>query len=165
MRKMADRTAGSKADRTAIPVPGEGKRGEAGYFGYLLRQASAAHRLRLERALGDLGVTQPQFLVLTMLAAYRGASNADLARLTMLTPQSVNVIVANLERMNAVVRTPHATHGRIIELELTGKGRRLLKASRERAHAIEHQLAQGLSSEEQKLIKRWLAHVAAGSCP
>lgn len=151
------------AAKAAIPRPGEGRRGEEGYFGYLLRQASAAHRLRLERALADLGVTQPQFLVLTMLAAYRGASNAELARLTLLTPQSVNVIVTNLERMNAIVRKPHASHGRIIELDLTDKGQRLLRASRERAHAIEQQLAQGLSSEERKLIKRWLAHVATGS--
>jgi DNA-binding MarR family transcriptional regulator len=148
--------------KTSIPRPGEGKRGEEGYFGYLLRQASAAHRLKFDRALADIEVTQPQFLVLTMLAAYPGASNAELARLTLLTPQTVNVIVANLERAGALVRTPHAVHGRILELQLTEKGKRLLKTSRERAHALERDLAQGLSPEEQKLVRRWLARVAAG---
>ena len=49
------------------PPPGEGKRGEQGYLAYLLRQAQAATRLRMERALADLGVTPPQFVVLTML--------------------------------------------------------------------------------------------------
>jgi DNA-binding MarR family transcriptional regulator len=151
------------AMKPSVPHPGQGKRGEDGYFGYLLRQASAAHRLKLERALADIEVTQPQFLVLTMLSAYPGASNAELARLTLLTPQTVNVIVNNLERMAALVRKPHAEHGRIIELELTEKGKRLLKASRERAHAIEHDLAQGLSQEEQKLVRRWLARVATGN--
>jgi DNA-binding MarR family transcriptional regulator len=145
-----------------IPRPGEGKRGEEGYFGYLLRQAAAAHRRRLERALSDLDVTQPQFLVLTMLAAYPGASNADLARLAMLTPQTVNVIVANLERMGALIRTPHPVHGRILELDLTEKGKRLLKASRERAHKVEHDLAQGLAPSEEKLIRRWLVQIATG---
>jgi DNA-binding MarR family transcriptional regulator len=149
--------------RTRIPRPGEGKRGEQGYWGYLLRQAAAAHRLRLERALADIEVTEPQFLVLTMLAAYAGASNADLARLTLLTPQTVNVIVKNLERAGALARTPHAAHGRVLELDLTAKGRRLLSASRERAHAVENELWRHLTPTEQKIVRRWLAQVASGT--
>ena len=31
-----------------VPAPGEGKRGEQGYLGYLLRQAHAAVRLKME---------------------------------------------------------------------------------------------------------------------
>ncbi|MGL6602901.1 hypothetical protein ACSZN2_15115 [Aeromonas hydrophila] len=42
-----------------LPAPGEGKRGEAGHLGYLLRQAAAAQRLRMERALADLPITAP----------------------------------------------------------------------------------------------------------
>jgi hypothetical protein len=68
------------------PPPGRGKRGEKGYLAYLLRQAQAATRLTLERALADLGVTPPQFAVLTMLKAYPGLSGADLARVALLTP-------------------------------------------------------------------------------
>ena len=41
---------------TTVPEAGEGKRGEEGYLAYLLRQGAAAVRLRLERALADLGV-------------------------------------------------------------------------------------------------------------
>ena len=52
------------------PAPGQGKRGEKGYLAYLLRQAQAATRLTMERALASLGVTTPQFVVLTMLRAY-----------------------------------------------------------------------------------------------
>src|SRR5580704_12010022 len=73
------------ASASRLPKPGEGKRGEQGYLGYLLRQAAGAHRLRMERALADLDVTPPQFMVLTMLAAYPGHSNADLARVALLT--------------------------------------------------------------------------------
>ena len=80
------------------PPPGQGKRGEQGYLAYLLRQAQAATRLTMERALADLGVTPPQFVVLTMLRAYPGLSGADLARVALLTPQTVGVIIRNLER-------------------------------------------------------------------
>jgi hypothetical protein len=51
------------------PPPGQGKRGEQGYLAYLLRQAQAATRLTMERALAGLGVTTPQFVALTMLRA------------------------------------------------------------------------------------------------
>ena len=110
----------TSANAPAIPEPGQGKRGEEGYLGYLLRQASAAQRLRMERAMADVGVTLPQFLVLTMLRAYPGISNADLARLTMLTPQTVSVIVTNLERSGAITRRPHAVHGRIQHIDTGG---------------------------------------------
>ena len=97
-----------RGEGPVIPRPGEGKRGEAGYFGYLLRQASGTYRLRMERALADLEVTPPQFTIMTMVAAYPGLSGADLARLTLLTPQTVSVIVANLERAGSVARRPLA---------------------------------------------------------
>ena len=110
-------------NQAAVPAVGEGKRGEQGHIGYLLRQAGAAHRLKMERALADLAVTLPQFSALTMLVAYPGASGADLARLSLLTPQTMSVIVSNLERSGAVSRRPHAVHGRIQHIEVTEAGR------------------------------------------
>ena len=50
----------------------------------------------MERALADLDITPPQFTVLTMLASYPGCSNADIARIAVLTAP-VTVIVGNLE--------------------------------------------------------------------
>jgi DNA-binding MarR family transcriptional regulator len=96
-----------------VPAPGEGKRGEAGYLSYLLWQAAAAVRLRLERTLVGLAVTPPQFLVLTMLDSYPGASGADIARLAQLTPQTVHGIIGNLERARLIGRSPHPVHGRV----------------------------------------------------
>ena len=66
------------------------------------------------KALADLDVTSPQFVVLTMIVAYPGVSGADLARLTFLTPQTVNLIVRKLERDKLVRRSEHETHGRVL---------------------------------------------------
>lgn len=143
-----------------VPAPGEGKRGEQGYLGYLLRQAHAAVRLTMERTLADLGVTSPQFAVLTMLNAYPGLSGADVARLTFLTPQTVGVIIRNLERDGAIVMTPHPIHGRIQQWTLTPRGATLLKACRERVLELEKRLAGGLDVRTEASIRRWLAGVA-----
>jgi DNA-binding MarR family transcriptional regulator len=147
--------------KNAIPRPGQGKRGVDGHIGYLLRQAHGASRLQMERALAEHGVTPPQFAVLTMLNAYAGASNADIARLSLLTPQTVNVIVANLERAGLVERTPHQQHGRIRQIALTAAGRALLGTCRRRVQAVEQWLLDGLDANEEAVVRRWLAGVAA----
>ena len=143
------------------PPPGEGKRGEQGYLAYLLRQAQATTRLAMERALADLGVTSPQFVVLTMLKAYPGLSGADLARVAMLTPQTVGVIVRNLERDGAIRKTPHPIHGRVLQWTVTRQGAALLEKCRRHAQAVERRLAAGLSAKAQIVIRRWLAKIAA----
>jgi DNA-binding MarR family transcriptional regulator len=146
-----------------IPKPGEGKRGEEGYLGYLLRQASAAARLALERELDDLEVTQPQFLVMTMVNAYPGASSADIARLAMLTPQTISLIVANLEKAGRLARTVDPTHARIQRMELTDEGRVLLERCRQRAHAVDAKLKSLMDPEDEAAIRRWLVDVASAN--
>jgi DNA-binding MarR family transcriptional regulator len=143
------------------PPAGRGKRGEKGYFGYLLRQAQAASRLTLERALADLGATPPQFVVLTMLKAYPGLSGADLARVALLTPQTVGVIIRNLERARAIRKTPHPVHGRVLQWTLTRRGLTLLENCRRRAIALERRLAAGFSVQAQATVRRWLSKISA----
>ena len=143
-----------------IPRPGEGKRGPEGHLGYLLRQASASFRAATDRTLAELGVTTPQFAVLTMIVAYPGLSGADLARLTALTPQTINVIVRNLARDGAIAKTAHATHGRILRLHATAKGEALLKRCRSRVHEVEKGVAALLGKDEARAVRRWLSAVA-----
>jgi DNA-binding MarR family transcriptional regulator len=143
------------------PPLGQGKRGDKGYLAYLLRQAQAAARLTLERALADLGVTPPQFAVLTMLRAYPGLSGADLARVALLTPQTVGVIIRNLERDGAIRKTPHPVHGRVLQWTLTRRGAALLDKSHRHAMALERRLAAGLGAKGQGTVRRWLSKIAA----
>ena len=143
------------------PPPGQGKRGEKGYLAYLLRQAQAATRLTLERALADLGVTPPQFVVLTMLKAYPGLSGADLARVALLTPQTVGVIIRNLERDGAIRKKPHPVHGRVLQWTLTRRGQTLLGKCRARGKALERRLQAGLAPKAQATVRRWLSKIAA----
>ena len=150
-------------DRTGVrpPPPGKGKRGEQGHLGYLLRQAQAAARLTLERRLADLGVTPPQFAVLTMLRAYPGLSGADLARVALLTPQTVGVIIRNLERDGAIKKTPHPVHGRVLQWMLTRRGNTLLDQCRRPVQALERRLVAGLGAKAQATVRRWLSKIAA----
>jgi DNA-binding MarR family transcriptional regulator len=143
------------------PPPGSGKRGEQGHIAYLLRQAQAATRLTLERALADLGVTTPQFAVLTMLNAYPGLSGADVARVALLTPQTVGVIIGNLERDGAIKKMPHPVHGRMLQWTLTRRGSDLLDKCRRRVNAVERRLVAGLGAKAEATVRGWLSKIAA----
>ncbi len=149
----------SDADRP-LPAAGEGRRGEGGHIGYLLRQAGTAFRTRMDEALGALDVTTPQFVALTMISAYPGLSSADLARLSLLTPQTITVIVGNLKRAGAVIAEPHPVHGRIQQLRLTDAGVDLLARCRPTIDALEARLEDGFDADETKVVRRWLAAVA-----
>jgi DNA-binding MarR family transcriptional regulator len=95
-----------------------------------------------------------------MLKAYPGLSGADLARVALLTPQTVGVIIGNLERDGAIRKTPHPVHGRVLQWALTRRGAALLDKCRRHAQAIERRLAAGLSTQAQAAIRRWLAKIA-----
>ncbi len=164
-RRTASRTEDSSHNPDPAghrpPPPGRGKRGEQGYLAYLLRQAQAATRLTLERSLSGLGVTPPQFVVLTMLRAYPGLSGADMARVALLTPQTVGVIIRNLERDGAIRKAPHPVHGRVLQWTLTRRGALLLGRCRRHVDALERRLAAGLTPKEQVAVRRWLSKLAA----
>ena len=144
----------------AIPRPGEGKRGPDGHIGYLLRQAHSAFRGAMEHALADLGVTAPQFAILTMLNAYPGISGADLARLALLTPQTISPIIANLLRAGLIAREAHPVHGRILCIVLTAEGKALLAKSRARVEKLEKSLLAEVPAKDEAVIRQWLARVA-----
>ncbi len=145
--------------RGAVPRPGEGKRGPQGHLGYLVRQASVAVRAAMEKVLADIEITPPQFSVLTMIVAYPGVSGADLARLTFLTPQTINVIVRNLERMGAIRKAADAEHGRILRLTATAKGQALLRRCRARVMEVEDRLGSLAGRDDEKIVRRWLSAV------
>lgn len=114
----------------------------------------------MERTLADLGATPPQFVVLTMLRAYPGLSGAELARVALLTPQTVGVITRNLERSGAIAKAAHPVHGRMLQWNLTRRGQRLLENCRRRTLALERRLAAGLNPKSQVMVRRWLSKIA-----
>jgi DNA-binding MarR family transcriptional regulator len=116
----------------------------------------------MDRALAHLGVTPPQFAVMTMIKAYPELSSADLARMALLSPQTVGVIIANLERAALISRTPHPVHGRILQIRLTDQGSKLLTECRSQVQLLEQAMVAGFTEEEESIIRRWLVRVASG---
>jgi len=143
-----------------LPLVGEAKRGPEGYLTYLLRQANASVRLAVDRALSKEGMTHPQQSALTMIRAYEAISAADLARLTMLTPQTVTGIVRALELRGAIRKQKDPVHGRILRLLITNDGRELNRRCRALIAPIEAALKGAMPAALERTIRQWLVDVA-----
>ena len=126
----------------------------------LLRRAAATHRLSVERALADLGVTLAQYAVLKTVFETPGISNAEIARAERLTPQTTSLVLANLERKRAVLRRAHERHGRIRRAETTELGARLLAACRDGLSGHHRRLAAALPPEGGGGVEVWLGRLA-----
>ena len=150
----------SRAGLPRLPPIGEAKRGPEGYLTYLLRQANASVRLALDRALAQEQMTYPQQSALTMIRAYEAISAADLARLTMLTPQTINGIVRALEQRGAIRREPDPVNGRILRLIITEEGRALNRRCRALTGPVEAALKARMSLGAEPAIRQWLVEVA-----
>src|SRR3954468_5658096 len=132
----------------ATPRIGQRYRGVEGRSGYLLRQAWHAFRAAMESALRAHGLSGAQYAVLSVLARDPGMSGADLARACNTTPQAMNGVLATLEREGLVERRAHATHGRILQVTLTGEGERRLAAATPAVRQLERSIEEGLSERQ-----------------
>jgi DNA-binding MarR family transcriptional regulator len=121
-------------------------------LGYELKRAQHFMRLRMDEALKGRGVTTPQYAAMSVLAERPGLSNAQLARRSFVTPQTMNQILGRLETLGLVERRGHPEHGRVLQAYLTRSGERLREECDRTAAAVERRMVSGLSGDEQRCL-------------
>lgn len=112
---------------------------------------------RLERAvrreLGERiqpqGLTVPQYTTLSVLRSRSGLSNAQLARRSYITPQTMSEVIVALEGKGLVERAPDPGHRRILRIKVTPKGRRIMARCDESVQEMEEHMLGDLSPEER----------------
>lgn len=122
-------------------------------IGFALKQAQQALRTRLDAGLREIGLTTPQYAVLTFLKEEAGASNATLARRSFVTPQTMQAILVTLERAGLLTRTAHPEHGRVQKTELTEAGSKVLSAASKIVADVEarlHKAADPIQPQEAR---------------
>ncbi len=93
------------------------------HVGYVLKRAQHALRRSMDDALTAVDLTTPQYAVLIALVEEPGLSNAELARRSFVTPQSMIRVVAGLEHRGLIARHEHVGNARVLDAELTDAGR------------------------------------------
>src|SRR5205823_5596641 len=92
------------------------------------------------------------YTALAMLEEEPALSNAEMARLCFVTPQTMLRIIENLDQAGLVTRSPHPTHGRVRQIELTARGRKLIADCHHRVLKLEERLVSGLGAAERRQL-------------
>ncbi|MEJ0023535.1 MAG: MarR family transcriptional regulator [Alphaproteobacteria bacterium] len=125
----------------------------------LIKQVQYAAYVRLERALEPLGVTALQFRILSTLEHREKLSSADLARAYNVKPQTMIKQIILLESKKLIRRRTGAANKRVLEVEMTARGRDLLRACAENGDELEAELLEPFSVGERALYRELLTKV------
>jgi DNA-binding MarR family transcriptional regulator len=115
---------------------------------YLIGRLERVLRRRLTAALEPIGLSLPAYTALSVLRIDDGLSNAQLARRSLVTPQSMIEALAQLVEHGYLRRSADPDHGRIIRMHLTAAGRRVLERCDRAVDRVEQEMLAGLDAGE-----------------
>jgi DNA-binding MarR family transcriptional regulator len=129
-------------------------------------RAAAAHlRRRSNLAFAPFGMTTDQYVLLTVLAQQRKATQQELVALCFSDTATIGAMVSLLETKGLVKRTPHPRDRRALRVSLTRSGRHLAKQMRSGSAAIRADLLSLFSEQELATLMKFLARLAGAMRP
>jgi DNA-binding MarR family transcriptional regulator len=142
-----------------MSVPLTNKAEPEAKLGYLFRLAHQRFRAALEDALQELGLSAQEYVVLSVFETRPELSTSELARITQVTRQTMHTAVLGLETAGLLERRP--ANQRVVLVRPTRRGRKTLTAATDRVRAVERAALAGLSRNDERAVRAWLAGVAA----
>jgi DNA-binding MarR family transcriptional regulator len=127
-------------------------------LGYLFRLAYQRWRALLQDELEALGLSAPEYAILSVFETRAELSTSELARITQVTRQTMHPAILRLEGARLLQR--RARNQRVILLRPTEQGRAVLRAATKRVRAAERAAFAGLSDNDQATVRSWLAGLA-----
>jgi DNA-binding MarR family transcriptional regulator len=107
---------------------------------YIVGRLDQGIRQEMRSRLAEWDMSVPEFTALSVLKRRPGLSNAQLARRSLVRPQSMNEILVKLEERGLVRREVDPAHARILRAVLTDDGAELLAVAEAAAGAIQERL-------------------------
>jgi len=115
---------------------------------------SIARLSRRLRAQGGSSLSATQHAALAAVDRNRSMTPGELAEHEKVQPPSMTRVIAALEDQRLLIRRPHPTDGRQVVLNLTDKGRELLKEERRRKEAWLARRLQELTNQERAILRQ-----------
>jgi DNA-binding MarR family transcriptional regulator len=119
---------------------------------YVVGRVNQGVRRELRKALAPWNLSVPELTALSVLRTRPGLSNAQLSRRSLMTPQSMNDVVAELERRGLVERTVDPSHARILRTRLTRAGQELLSQVDPVVGALQDEMLADVPPEHREIV-------------
>jgi DNA-binding MarR family transcriptional regulator len=120
---------------------------------YVIGRVERVLRRRLTAAVEPAGLTLPAYTALSVLRGEDGLSNAQLARRSLVTPQSMSEVLTLLVDQGYVRRRAEPGHGRVIRTELTKAGSRALARCDRAVDDVEQEMLRELDADEAQSLR------------
>jgi DNA-binding MarR family transcriptional regulator len=120
---------------------------------YTLGRVDQFVRREMRIRLRPWQLTVQEYTALSVLRARPGLSNAQLARRSLVTPQSMLEILAKLERRGLVGREMDPGHGRILRATPTEAGLALLGRADPDVAAIQDEVLAGVPTDQREALQ------------
>jgi DNA-binding MarR family transcriptional regulator len=115
--------------------------------------SAVLHLMRRIRHEDDaLGLSAPRLSALSTVAFGEPRTLGEMARMEQVTPPTMTRMVASLEREGLVTRKADRSDKRVIWVEATAKGRRLIEQGRTARVAFLAGHLAGLTAEERRVL-------------
>ena len=117
-------------------------------------RVSISRLSRRMRAQGDSFLSATQLAALGAVSRHGVLTPGELAEHERVQPPSMTRVIARLEEMQLLTRSPHPTDRRQVVLRLTPEGEKLLKEERRRKEAWLAQRLGELTAEERAILRQ-----------
>lgn len=128
-------------------------------IGSMLADVSRLIRRSFDERARGIGVTRPQWLVLTTLNRHEGSNQGNLAELMVMEPITLCRMVDRLQEADLVERRQDPNDRRAWLLFLTPKARELLTALKPLGTEVMAIALDGIPEEERESLRRSLDRV------
>lgn len=133
---------------------------------YVVGRLDRVLRAELRELLRPHGLTLPAYTTLSVLRRRPGLSNAQLARRSLVTPQAMNEIIAQLLERRLIARRVDPNHNRVLQTRLTARGTRLIEACEAESRELEERMLDGIPDDERarllELLRDCVRNLGAG---
>jgi DNA-binding MarR family transcriptional regulator len=117
---------------------------------YVVGRVNQGIRREMGAVLRQWDLSVQDYTALSVLRSRPGLSNAQLARRTLVSPQSMLEILARLEDRDLLVREVDPAHRRVLRAQLTSAGQALLDAADPCVQQIQDRVFAGVTPAQRR---------------
>lgn len=128
-------------------------------LGFLVTDVARLMRRSFDEKARGIGVTRPQWRVLTLLSRREAMNQGMLAELLEVEPITLSRMIDRLQEAGLVERRPDPNDRRAWRLFLTPKAQPILAQLKSRAEELVHDALDGLAASEQAQLSELLTRV------
>ena len=129
-------------------------------LGMLVKRAEQAMLRAKSNALKFVGLTPAQYVALHELDVQPGITAATLARLCLVSPQAIMILLKSMEQQGLITRSFHPRHPNVLELHMSDAGREALHTARQRIEPMEARVLSAFSAKEIGVFREYLSRFA-----